>query len=161
MDEFRNKKMTVALSEATWNEISKHAQETFPEECCGVILSNGSIDRVQRLQNIQNQLHGLDPQTYPRTAEIAYAMNPKELEAAIDAAHARGAKLKAFYHSHPNHDAYFSEEDKAFASPFGEPTFPAAAQIVISIYDGAVKAISAFAWSEEHNDFVGVPLQRV
>jgi len=153
-------KMTLSLSAATWNEISRHAQDTFPEECCGVIFSDGITDRVQRLRNIQNQLHALDPQTYPRTAAIAYAMDPKELEAVIDAAHAQGAKLKAFYHSHPNHDAYFSEEDKAFASPFGEPTFPAAAQIVISIYDRVVKNISAFAWSERENDFVAVPLQR-
>jgi proteasome lid subunit RPN8/RPN11 len=154
-------KMTFFLSEAVWNEISRHAQDTFPEECCGVIFSNGTTDRVQRLQNIQNQLHDLDPQTYPRTALIAYAMNPKELEAVIDAADGHGAKLKAFYHSHPNHDAYFSEEDKAFASPFGEPTFPSAAQIVVSIYDRVVKRICAFAWSEERKDFVAVPLQRV
>jgi proteasome lid subunit RPN8/RPN11 len=152
---------TLFVSEATWNEISRHAQDAFPEECCGVILSNGSSDRVQRLKNIQNQLHALDPQTYPRTAEIAYAMNPKELEAVIDAAHEQGAKLKAFYHSHPDHDAYFSDEDKAFASPFGEPTFPAAAQIVISIYARVVKEISAFAWSGRSKDFVAVSLRRV
>jgi proteasome lid subunit RPN8/RPN11 len=153
--------MTFFLSEAIWNEISRHAQDAFPEECCGVIFSNGTTDRVQRLQNIQNQLHALDPQTYPRTALIAYAMNPKELEVVIDAAHEHGTKLKALYHSHPNHDAYFSEEDKAFASPFGEPTFPGAAQIVVSIYDRVVKRICAFAWSEERKDFVAVPLQRV
>ncbi len=126
-----------------------------------MIVSNGNSDRVERLQNIQNQLHALDPQTYPRTALIAYAMNFKELEAVVDAAHEHGAKLKAFYHSHPNHDAYFSEEDKAFASPFGEPTFPCAAQIVISIYDRVVKDICAFVWSEEKKDFVAVSLQRV
>jgi [CysO sulfur-carrier protein]-S-L-cysteine hydrolase len=154
-------KMTFLLSAAIWNEISRHAQDTFPEECCGVIFSNGTMDRVQRLRNIQNQLHALDPQTYPRTALIAYAMNPKELEAVIDAAQEHGAKLKAFYHSHPNHDAYFSEEDKAFASPFGEPTFPGAVQLVVSIYDRTVKRICAFAWSEESKDFVAVPLQRV
>ena len=153
--------MAFLLSAAIWNEISRHAQDTFPEECCGVIFSNGTTDHVHRLQNIQNQLHALDPQTYPRTALIAYAMNPKELEAVIDVAHEHGAKLKAFYHSHPNHDAYFSEEDKAFASPFGEPTFPGAAQIVVSIYDRVVKGICAFAWSEEEKDFIEVPLGKI
>jgi proteasome lid subunit RPN8/RPN11 len=149
------------LSAATRNEISRHAQEAFPEECCGVVFTDGSTDWTQRVQNIQNQLHALDPQTYPRTALIAYAMDPKELEVVIDAAHKHGAKLKAFYHSHPNHDAYFSEEDKAFASPFGEPTFPGAAQIVVSIYGKAVKRLCVFLWSEEEKDFVPVPLQQV
>ena len=126
-----------------------------------MVLTDGRADWIQRLQNIQNRLHALDSQTYPRTAEIAYAMDPKELEAVIDAAHQHGAKLKAFYHSHPNHDAYFSEEDKAFATPFGEPTFPGAAQIVVSIYGNAVRNMRVFLWSEEQKDFVAVPLQPV
>ena len=116
---------------------------------------------MHRLKNIQNKLHDLDPQTYPRTAAIAYAMDHKELESVMDANSRSGAKLKAFYHSHPNHDSYFSAEDKAFACPFGEPTFPATAQIVISIYDRVVKQIQAFAWSEDKKDFVEVPLTQV
>lgn len=142
-------------------EISQHAQDAFPEECCGVVLSNGSEDRVCRLKNIQNQLHALDPQTYPRTAAIAYAMDPKELEIVLQQAQTLGAKLKAFYHSHPDHEAYFSAEDKAFASPFGEPTFPETAQIVVSIYSHSVKRICVFVWSDEENDFVEVPLEKI
>src|SRR5919108_2363067 len=106
-------KKILVLSEAAWNEISRHAQDEFPDECCGVVLSDGRTDRVQRLTNIQNRLHALDPQTYPRTATLAYAMDYRELEAVIDSANRNGAKLKGFYHSHPNHDAYFSPEDKA------------------------------------------------
>jgi len=152
---------TLFLSETAWNEISRHAQETFPEECCGAVLSNGTTDHVERLKNIQNKLHALDPQTYPRTAAIAYAMDPIELEAVVKQAESTGAKLKAFYHSHPDHDAYFSEEDKAFASPFGEPTYPDTAQIVVSVYNRAVKTVRAFAWSGEKKDFVEVSIERV
>jgi proteasome lid subunit RPN8/RPN11 len=151
----------LCLSAKTLTEISHHAQETYPEECCGVIFSNGVLDRAQRLRNIQNKLHALDPATYPRTAVIAYAMDPKELEQAIGEAENAGAKLKAFYHSHPNHDAYFSDEDKAFASPFGEPSFPAAAQIVVSIYDGAIRRIGAYHWSDEAGDFVEVAVKKI
>jgi proteasome lid subunit RPN8/RPN11 len=88
-------------------------------------------------------------------------MDPIELEVVIQQAETQGEKLKAFYHSHPDHDAYFSEEDKAFASPFGEPTFPDTAQIVVSIYNRAVKTISAFAWSTEKKDFIEVPISRI
>jgi proteasome lid subunit RPN8/RPN11 len=151
----------LCLSANTLEEISRHAQQTFPEECCGVIFSNGAADHAQALNNIQNRLHDLDPETYPRTARIAYAMDPKELERAIGQAQASGARLKAFYHSHPNHDAYFSDEDKAFASPFGEPSFPGAAQIVVSIYDGVVRRICAFEWSESAGDFVEVSVKKV
>ena len=151
----------MLLTQEAWTEISRHAQETFPEECCGVIFSAGATDQVVRVKNIQNRLHALDPQTYPRTAVIAYAMDPLELDSVIRQGEEKGRRLKAFYHSHPNHDAYFSDEDKAFASPFGEPTYPDAAQIVISIYNRAVKVIRAFEWSTARNDFAEVPLDRL
>lgn len=135
--------------------------DAFPEECCGVIVSNGNSDNVRRCTNIQNTLHARDPQTYPRDATIAYAMDVKELESIIKEADASGARIKAFYHSHPGHEAYFSEEDKAFATPFGEPTFPDSAQIVISVYDRAVKGIRAYAWSREKEDFIEIALKTI
>lgn len=154
------KPMEMSLSETAWEEISQHAQEAFPDECCGVVLTDGTGDRVHRLKNIQNQLHALDPQTYPRTAAIAYAIDYKELELVIDDAKRNGIKLKAFYHSHPNHDAYFSAEDKSFASPFGEPTFPGTAQIVVAVSQRAVKEMCAFAWSDDEKDFVKITLTK-
>jgi len=151
----------VILQESAWERIASHARETYPEECCGVVLSRDSADRAMPLKNIQNKLHALDPLTYPRTAVIAYAMDPLELDGVIRQAEAAGERLKAFYHSHPNHDAYFSDEDKAFACPFGEPTFPGTAQIVVSIYEREVKNRKAFLWSNEKSDYVEVPLQQV
>jgi proteasome lid subunit RPN8/RPN11 len=151
----------LTLTAQTWQEIARHAEESFPDECCGVVLADGASERVRRLENIQNKLHALDPETYPRTAVIAYAMDPKELELVIDSAARDGARLKAFYHSHPDHEAYFSDEDKAFASPFGEPTFPNTAQIVVSIYRREVKRLAAFAWSDERNDFVEVAIRKI
>jgi proteasome lid subunit RPN8/RPN11 len=151
----------ITLTESAWAEISRHAVDAFPEECCGVILDYSGREEVQRCKNIQNQLHALDPETYPREATIAYAMDPKELEATLDEATAAGARIKAFYHSHPGHEAYFSEEDKAFAMPFGEPTFPETAQIVISIYDRAVRRVCAYAWTDAQNDFGEIPLRKI
>ncbi|MEK7783215.1 MAG: Mov34/MPN/PAD-1 family protein [Candidatus Binatota bacterium] len=151
----------LTLTQKAWEEISLHAIETFPEECCGVILHKGKTDDVRRCQNIQNDLHALDSKTYPRNATIAYAMDLKELESIIHEAETTGAKIKAFYHSHPNHEAYFSQEDRAFATPFGEPTYPESAQIVISIYDRVVKRISAYVWAQEKNDFVEIPVEKI
>ena len=121
----------------------------------------GTKEQVRRVENIQNKLHALDPATYPRTAAIAYAMDPRELASVLDAAGAAGGKLKAFYHSHPDHEAYFSAEDKAFATPFGEPTFPDAAQIVVSVIHRAVKTIKAFGWSNAMKDFIELPIRRI
>jgi proteasome lid subunit RPN8/RPN11 len=151
----------LLISETAWNEISRHAEEEFPEECCGVVLSNGVTDRAQRLRNIQNELHALDPKTHPRTAAIAYNMDVRVLDSLLLEAEKLGYTLKAFYHSHPNHDAYFSPEDRDAATPLGEPTFPNAAQIVVSIYHREVKRLAAFAWSEGQNDFVEVAIKKI
>lgn len=151
----------LTLTKKAWEDISRHAVEAFPEECCGVILHDGKSDEVRRCRNIQNALHALDPESYPRDATIAYAMDPQELESIIRQAESSGAKIKAFYHSHPNHEAYFSQEDKAFAMPFGEPSYPDSAQIVISIYHRAVKRIAAYAWAPEKRDFVETPLAQI
>lgn len=151
----------LTLAQKAWDEISSHAEEAFPEECCGVVLYDGKSDQVRRCRNIQNALHALDPETYPRNATIAYAMDPRELESILREAEGSGAKIKAFYHSHPNHEAYFSQEDKAFASPFGEPNYPESAQVVISIYDRVVKRITAYGWAAQKRDFIEIPIKKI
>lgn len=151
----------LTITEKAWEEISRHAVQTFPEECCGVVLFDGETDQVRPLKNIQNQLHAIDPETYPRDATIAYAMEQKELDSIIREAETSGARIKAFYHSHPGHEAYFSQEDRAYATPFGEPTYPESAQIVISIYDRVVKRILAYAWAQDKKDFVEISLMKI
>ncbi len=153
--------MALTLTQKAWEEISRHAMEAFPEECCGVVLSDGVTDQARPLRNIQNQLHAIDPETYPRDATIAYAMEQKELESIIHEAETTGTRIKTFYHSHPGHEAYFSQEDRAYATPFGEPTYPESAQIVVSIYDRVVKRISAYAWAQDKKDFVEITLKKI
>lgn len=151
----------LLLAETVRNEISRHAEETFPEECCGIVVSNGTKDHALRLKNMQNTRHAEDPKRHPRNATIAYSLDEMELESKILEAEKMGFHLKAFYHSHPNHEAYFSAEDREGATPFGEPTYPDARQIVVSVYNRAVANIKGFSWSDEEKDFVEVPIRQM
>lgn len=148
----------IHLRAPTWDALCLHAQDTFPEECCGAILIGNQGEEARRITNVQNAMHAKDPQAYPRDATIAYVMDPKELLAVIKEADSGRARLKAFYHSHPNHDAYFSAEDKAQAMFGDEPSYPETAYVVISIYDREVRAIRAYAWDERAQDFVETEL---
>jgi proteasome lid subunit RPN8/RPN11 len=65
----------------------------------------------------------------------------------------------AFYHSHPDHDSYFSAEDTAQATPFGEPSYPDALQLVAAVREGRTKLTKAFAWSPEASAYVEVPFE--
>lgn len=59
-----------------------------------------------------------------------------------------------FYHSHPEHDAYFSDEDKKMAlSDLGEPWYPDAIHLVVSVYSGEIKDQAQFAWDPEKKTF--------
>jgi proteasome lid subunit RPN8/RPN11 len=142
------------------DEMAAHARETYPDECCGVLIggADGSV-HVARVRNVQDQMHAEDPQRYPRTARTAYSGHPGDLRVALERADAPGHRLLAFYHSHPDHDAYFSKEDMLQATPFGEPSYPDALQIVISIYERRLKEIKAFAWAPDEQTFAAVDLR--
>jgi proteasome lid subunit RPN8/RPN11 len=155
--------LTLTLTKSAFEEICKHAQETYPEECCGIILSDESTnfsdsDTVYRCDNIQNKLHAEDPQKHPRDATIAYYMEPSQLLKILTEAEKKSLSIKAFYHSHPRHEAYFSAEDKARALAWNEPLYPDTAYLVISVYDRKVKDMRAFAWNESIKDFSPVDI---
>ena len=151
----------MKITTAGLRAIEAHALETYPDECCGVIVAgpDGRQD-VIRIRNVQNEMHASDPVRYPRTARTAYAGHPADLKAALERGEAPGYVLSAFYHSHPDHEAYFSDEDLAQATPFGEPSYPDALQIVISVFGTEVRAVKAFAWSEPDAAYGECPLDR-
>ncbi|RKU32066.1 hypothetical protein C6497_00060 [Candidatus Poribacteria bacterium] len=149
----------VTLLLNTLNEICVHAKTEFPDECCGVILQADSQEFVRPCRNIQNKMHKEDPNTYPRDARTAYLMHPDDLISVHKESDIENRPIKAFYHSHPNHEAYFSDKDKEDAMVWGEPTYPGVSYLVISIYEDNVRAIKAFEWDEKNSDFLEVPFK--
>jgi proteasome lid subunit RPN8/RPN11 len=139
------------------DDIRAHAVECFPHEACGFVVEREGRTEVVRVTNVQNARHAEDPEYFPRTAETAYTMGAEAAPILVD--HDRGRlRIVAIYHSHPQHDAYFSAEDRKQATIFDEPSYPDAAQLVVSVYDREVKAVKAFGWNEERRDFVEVAL---
>ena len=140
-------------------QISDHAKSDFPEECCGIILSDGEQDFLRQCTNVQNQLHMEDPSAYPRDARTAYQIDPKELLEICKESEAKNRPIKAFYHSHPNHHAYFSEKDKADATVWDEPLYPDASYIVIPVCgdDSEVQILESmrvYTWDLNVGDYL-------
>jgi proteasome lid subunit RPN8/RPN11 len=150
--------MTLRLRQSTVDEIDRHAREIYPDECCGAVVAAGHAESVRRITNVQGRLHAEDPQAHPRDARTAYFMEPKELYAVIREAETHGHALRAFYHSHPEHDAYFSAEDEARAMAWDEPAYPDAAWVVISVRGGEVRDRRAYAWDVEGRRFAEIGL---
>jgi [CysO sulfur-carrier protein]-S-L-cysteine hydrolase len=148
----------LRLRRETLDTIDRHAIESYPSECCGAVLAADGEESVRRISNIQDRLHREDPTAYPRDARTAYFMDPKELLAVLKEADDEKKALLAFYHSHPEHAAYFSAEDKARAMAWDEPAYPDARYLVVSVTRGAVGERLAVAWDPEQRDFKRIDL---
>ena len=137
--------------------ITADARACFPDEACGFIIERAGVLEVVRVTNIQNQKHAENPEQFPRTAVIAYTMGPEAVPVLVG--HERGdLTIRAIYHSHPQHAAYFSAEDKLQATVWDEPSYPDATQFVVSVIDGEVRDVKAFRWQDSTRDFVEVAL---
>lgn len=151
---------SLFLSEKDIEKVYVYALEEYPEECCGVIIGSpsGKTENVVcRCANIQNQLHQKDPVRYPRDAKTAYCIDPGEFMDILKKVENKDMEIKAFYHSHPDHDVYFSEEDKKNALVFDAPAYPDAVYMIVSVFDNKIKGTGFFKWDKGKGVFSKIP----
>jgi proteasome lid subunit RPN8/RPN11 len=103
----------LKLCEQVYDAIRRHGEETYPYECCGVLLGRSS-DGV-------NEVDEAVPASNSRTdaARNRYQIAPQELVKIQRQGRERGLDIVGFYHSHPNHPALWSKTDFAEAHWIG------------------------------------------
>lgn len=142
-----------------FERIRAQAEAEYPAECCGIVMVRPS-DPAERLllpcRNIQDELHGREPDRY-RDARTAYFIDPRDL-LVVGRREADGYRVATIYHSHIDTGAYFSETDRRNALIDGEPTYPDATYVVVSVMDGRVRAAGAFRWEAVRRDFAPIDL---
>ncbi len=139
-------------------EICRHALETYPDECCGIVTGRRNNQNVHLCRNIQNRLHEEDPERHPRDARTAYTIDRSEAEKIFSEARNRGEDVIAFYHSHIDCEAFFSQTDKEAQTVFGEPEFPDSIHMVISVRNREIHDIKYFLWDKDRKDFIPASL---
>lgn len=158
----KKRSQLLQIGKELMEQIFAECRKRYPEEACGFVIvspegapSEGrKATRVVPAVNIQNAVHTRDPKRYPRDAKTAYSIDPKEWDRVKQEAERDGEIIVAIFHSHPEHDVYFSAEDKGMAAPWGEPLFPDQSYLVISVYGGKIKGASEFYWDGSKKDFV-------
>jgi len=146
----------VILTPEELSAASAQALAQYPAECCGVVLTrgDGAADRLLLpCRNIQDELHARDPVHHPRDSRTAYYIDPRDL-LTIGRRESEGYRVATIYHSHIDVGAYFSETDRRNAMIDGEPAYPDAVYVVMSVVDRKIAEVSAFAWDPERRDFV-------
>lgn len=103
--------MKLVISRKDMEKILRHAVETFPTECCGVLAGRKLKTEyiVERVYPAKNVLE----------SSYEYRMDPEEQLRIFEDAEASGLEVIGFYHSHPLTEAYWSivDEEKSRSWP--------------------------------------------
>src|SRR5580704_5008314 len=104
---------SLQISNAIFDSIRGHGEETYPHECCGVLLGRStsegwSVAAAVRAGNTRTD-----------SAHNRYQIAPVELVKIERDARRQGLGIAGFYHSHPDHPAQWSQTDLAEAHWLG------------------------------------------
>ena len=96
-----------------YKALRQHGEETYPHECCGVLLGQMDEEGVRTVTSVARAGN-----TRTDSAHNRYHIDPKELIRIQREGRARGEDIIGFYHSHPDHPAQWSQTDLAEAHWF-------------------------------------------
>ncbi len=116
--------MKLVIDKEALSTMHRHAESTFPYECCGFFYGkDGQVRDITQAIPVENSKKGDQRRRFEISA-FDY-MQAEKYAAENDLA------LLGIYHSHPNHPATPSEHDLKQAVPFFS-------YIIISVMDGKV-----------------------
>jgi proteasome lid subunit RPN8/RPN11 len=145
-------------------EIVRQSEAGYPEEICGAVIGRGGAAEtyeVRPLPNIANREAPRSADGTLRDARTAYFVDPVAECRLLRELDEDGRQIIAFYHSHPDADAYFSALDRECALIGGrEPWWPGVDYLVVSVRQGQAADAAVFAWDPASREFVkrAVPL---
>jgi proteasome lid subunit RPN8/RPN11 len=119
-----------------YDAMRAHGEETYPHECCGVLLGSFSDDGnrvVTRAARCGN--------TRTDSAHNRYNIDPGELVRIQREGRERGEDIVGFYHSHPDHPAQWSSTD------FAEAHWIGCSYVITSIENGKAAVTNSFELS--------------
>ncbi len=122
----------LKFSQSTYEEIRRHGEDTYPHECCGILL--GSSDGDGR--TVQSAIRCGNTRT--DSPQNRYNIDPRELVRAQREAHELGLDIVGFYHSHPDHPARWSQTD------FEEAHWIGCSYVITSVSNGKAEMTNSF-----------------
>lgn len=130
--------IALLLPRAVYQAIRTHAEQAWPQECCGVLL--GRTEALPPGGPATFLVEEAVPALNVRTASPAtqYEIAPAELIRIERNARGRGLSIAGFYHSHPDQPAHWSPTDLAEAHWLG------CTYLITSVIAGQAAETNAF-----------------
>ena len=134
----------LKLNEQVYDAIRHHGEETYPHECCGVLLgrSEDGVNEVEEAVRAGN--------TRTDSAHNRYHIAPQELVKIQRLGRERGLDIVGFYHSHPDHPAQWSPTD------FAEAHWLGCSYVITAVEKGKARQTNSFllmGTNEENKSF--------
>jgi proteasome lid subunit RPN8/RPN11 len=104
----------LKIGKSHYVSLRQHGEETYPHECCGVLLGQIEDDGTRTVTSVARAGN-----TRTDSAHNRYNIDPKDLIRIQREGRDRGEDIIGFYHSHPDHPAQWSSTDLAEAHWFG------------------------------------------
>jgi proteasome lid subunit RPN8/RPN11 len=125
----------LKIARKDYEAIRRHGEETYPHECCGVLLGrmddgDGSVRVVGSTARCGN--------TRTDSPQNRYNIDPRELVRIQREGRERGEDIVGFYHSHPDHPARWSPTD------FAEAHWIGCSYVITSVEKGKAAITNSF-----------------
>ena len=123
---------TLHIPKSIFEAIRAHGEETYPYECCGVLLGQSTPDgwKIARAVRAGN--------TRTDSAHNRYQIAPIELVKIQREAHRQELDIAGFYHSHPDHAAQWSPTD------FAEAHWIGCSYLITEVVNGKARVTNSF-----------------
>jgi proteasome lid subunit RPN8/RPN11 len=128
----------LRIQYADYVALRAHGDETYPNECCGVLLGKNSVEGNSA--TAINTVHKIVRAGNTRTdsAHNRYNIAPQELVKIQRQARGLGLDIVGFYHSHPDHPALWSPTD------FAEAHWIGCSYVITSVERGKASITNSF-----------------
>jgi len=134
----------IQIAKEILQQLRAHGEETYPHECCGVLLGEASdgnrvVREAVRCGNTRTD-----------SPENRYHIDPRELVRIQRLARERELDIVGFYHSHPDHPAQWSKTDLEEAHWLG------CSYVITSVEQGRATQTNSFVLTgdgEEQKQF--------
>ena len=135
----------LKLSESIYNALRKHGEETYPHECCGVLLGR-SVQNADNLDinTVEDAVRAGNTRT--DAAHNRYHIAPQELIKIQRQGRERGLDIVGFYHSHPDHPAQWSKTD------FEEAHWLGCSYVITAVANGVAQQTNSFLLTGTNED---------
>lgn len=132
----------LKLSNQDYESLRGHGEETYPHECCGVLLGRFDDDGTRIVTSTARCGN-----TRTDSPQNRYSIDPRELVRIQREGRERGEDIVGFYHSHPDHPARWSSTDLADAHWLG------CSYVITSVEKGTAAVTNSFELAgDDEND---------